>query len=55
MILTGYVGQYYEVTNLTKFALWGAVSAVFFVHILWLMRKSSMKEKKVFPLQLKVH
>jgi len=49
MILTGYVGQYYEVTNLTKFALWGAVSTVFFVHILWLMRKVINEGKEGIP------
>ena len=39
MIVTGYIGQYYEVTNLSAFLIWGAISTVFFFHILWLMRK----------------
>jgi bacteriorhodopsin len=39
MILTGYVGQYYEVTNPTLFFVWGAISTVFFVHILIVMKK----------------
>jgi bacteriorhodopsin len=39
MIVTGYIGQYYEVTNLTMFYAWGAISTVFFFHILWLMKK----------------
>ena len=39
MILTGYVGQYYEVTNPTLFFVWGAISTVFFVHILFVMKK----------------
>lgn len=39
MILTGYIGQYYEVTNPVAFFTWGAISTVFFVHILYLMRK----------------
>ncbi|WP_116105092.1 bacteriorhodopsin [Lewinella sp. IMCC34191] len=39
MIITGYIGQYYEVTNLTAFFVWGAISTVFFLHILWLMNK----------------
>jgi len=39
MILTGYVGQYYEVTNPTLFFVWGAISTVFFIHILIVMRK----------------
>ncbi|MGB3802165.1 MAG: bacteriorhodopsin [Lewinella sp.] len=39
MIITGYIGQYYEVTNLTAFLVWGAISTVFFVHVLWVMNK----------------
>jgi len=39
MILTGYVGQFYEVTNPTLFFVWGAISTVFFVHILIVMKK----------------
>ncbi len=39
MILTGYVGQYYEVTNPTLFFVWGAISTVFFIHILIVMKK----------------
>lgn len=39
MIVTGYIGQFYEVTNLTLFFVWGAISTVFFIHILLLMRQ----------------
>ncbi len=39
MILTGYVGQFYEVTNPTLFFIWGAISTVFFIHILIVMKK----------------
>jgi len=39
MIVTGYIGQYFEVTNPVTFFVWGAVSTLFFVHILYLMRK----------------
>lgn len=39
MILTGYYGQYYEVTSPATYFFWGAVSTVFFIHILYLMRK----------------
>jgi len=31
MIITGYVGQLYEVDNMSQFYIWGAVSTVFFV------------------------
>lgn len=55
MIITGYIGQYYEVTNFAAFAIWGAISTVFFVHILYLMNKvieegkenTSAKGKKI--------
>ena len=39
MILTGYVGQYYEVSNPVAFLVWGTISTLFFFHILWVMRK----------------
>ena len=39
MILTGYIGQYYEVSNPVVFLAWGTVSTLFFFHILWVMRK----------------
>lgn len=39
MIVTGYIGQFYEVTNPFLFFVWGAVSTVFFVHILIVMKK----------------
>lgn len=39
MIITGYIGQFYEVTNLTYFFVWGGISTVFFFHILYLMKK----------------
>lgn len=39
MIVTGYIGQYYEVSNLTAFFVWGAISTAFFFHVLYLMNK----------------
>lgn len=39
MILTGYYGQYFEVTSPITYFFWGAVSTGFFIHILYLMRK----------------
>lgn len=38
MIITGYAGQYFEVTNPTLFYIWGAISTLFFFHILYVMR-----------------
>lgn len=39
MILTGYVGQYFEVTNFTLFVVWGTISTIFFIDILITMKK----------------
>lgn len=49
MIATGYIGQYYEVTNLTAFFAWGALSTVFFIHILYLMKKVINEGKEGAP------
>jgi bacteriorhodopsin len=49
MIVTGYIGQFYEVTDLTMFAIWGAISTVFFFHILWLMKKVIDEGKEGIP------
>lgn len=51
MIITGYIGQYYEVTNFTAFAVWGAISTVFFFHILYLMRKVISEGKEGIPVK----
>jgi len=39
MIVTGYIGQFYEVTDPTLFFIWGTISTLFFFHILYLMKK----------------
>lgn len=49
MILTGYVGQYYEVSNPVVFFVFGALSTVFFVHILWLMNTVIKEGKEGAP------
>lgn len=49
MIITGYIGQYYEVTNVTAYAIWGAISTVFFIHILYVMRKVISEGKEGIP------
>ncbi len=51
MIITGYIGQYYEVTNFTLFAVWGAISTLFFIHILILMRRVITEGKEGIPAQ----
>ena len=37
MIITGYIGQFYETTNTTLFLLWGSISTLFFIHVLILI------------------
>jgi bacteriorhodopsin len=36
MIVLGYIGQFYEVSNLTALWIWGAVSTVFYIVLLYL-------------------
>ncbi|MGK7396111.1 MAG: bacteriorhodopsin [Candidatus Cyclobacteriaceae bacterium M3_2C_046] len=49
MIITGYIGQYYEVTNLTAYFVWGGISTIFFVHILIVMKKVISEGKEGIP------
>ena len=51
MIVTGYIGQYYEVTDVIRFAIWGAISTVFFVHVLWVMKKVVNEGKEGIPVK----
>lgn len=51
MILTGYIGQFYEVTNFTMFAVWGVISTIFFLHILYLMKKVINEGKEGIPVK----
>jgi len=51
MIITGYIGQFYEVTNVVTFAVWGAISTLFFIHILYLMKKVINEGKEGIPLK----
>jgi len=49
MIVTGYIGQFYETTNVTAWLVWGAVSTVFFVHVLYLMNRVINDGKREIP------
>jgi bacteriorhodopsin len=53
MIITGYIGQYYEVTNQTAWLAWGTVSTAFFIHILYVMRKVIREGKEGIPADAK--
>jgi bacteriorhodopsin len=49
MIITGYIGQYYEATSPTAYFIWGAISTVFFIHILILMNRVIREGKEGAP------
>ncbi len=49
MIITGYIGQFYEVTSPTTFFIWGAISTLFFFHILFVMYKVIQEGKEGAP------
>jgi bacteriorhodopsin len=49
MILTGYIGQFYEVTNTTLLLVWGGISTLFFLHVLYLMRKVISEGRQSLP------
>ena len=51
MIITGYIGQFYEVTNFSAFMIWGAISTLFFIHILYLMNKVIREGKEGIPVK----
>ncbi len=46
MIITGYIGQFYEVGNSGPFLVWGAISTVFFVIVLIQMNGLLQKARK---------
>jgi len=49
MIITGYIGQFYEVTDITSFFIWGTISTLFFFHILYVMKKVIDEGKEGMP------
>lgn len=52
MVITGYVGQFYEVTNPALYLIWGTISTIFFVHILLLMRRVVKEGAENAPTEL---
>jgi len=49
MIITGYIGQFYEVTDIASFFIWGSISTIFFFHILYVMRNVIIEGKEDMP------
>jgi bacteriorhodopsin len=37
MIWTGYVGQYFEATNMAQLWVWGGISTAFYLYVLWVV------------------
>ncbi len=49
MILLGYVGQFYEATNVTALWVWGALSTVFYLILLYLTWTQIEKSIQILP------
>jgi bacteriorhodopsin len=49
MIYTGYIGQYFQMTNIPWYLFWGFVSTVFFVYILFLVGKTIAGARERLP------
>ncbi|MBE9191880.1 bacteriorhodopsin [Gloeocapsopsis crepidinum LEGE 06123] len=51
MIYTGYIGQFYEVTNPIPFWIWGAISTVFYIYVLFVIGQMINKSADNLPKQ----
>lgn len=51
MIYTGYIGQFYEVTNPVPFWIWGIISTIFYIYVLVVVWRMLSKESNNLPLQ----
>jgi bacteriorhodopsin len=49
MIYTGYIGQYFQMTNIPAYLIWGAISTVFFVYLLYLVGSLIGKSRDRMP------
>ena len=49
MIITGYIGQLYEVTDLNALMIWGAISTVFFIAMNWRIGTRIFTKVKEMP------
>lgn len=49
MILTGYVGQLYEVSDIGNLLIWGAISTVFFIAMSYVVGMQIGKQKDTMP------
>ncbi|MCU0548212.1 MAG: bacteriorhodopsin-like [Leptolyngbya sp. Prado105] len=49
MIYTGYIGQFYEVTNIPLLFLWGAISSVFYVYVAYVVGRMINRSADQLP------
>ncbi|WP_177204538.1 bacteriorhodopsin [Hymenobacter arizonensis] len=49
MIYTGYIGQYYETTSISKLLIWGGISSVFMVYICYLVGNTIFRSAHTLP------
>lgn len=49
MVYTGYIGQFYEVTNSAPFWIWGAISTVFYIYVLIVVFRMLSKHSDNLP------
>ena len=49
MIVTGYIGQLYEVTSISSLLLWGAISTAFFVPMNWIVGQRIFRGRERAP------
>ena len=49
MIITGYIGQLYEITDLSQLLIWGAISTVFFFFMNWIVGTRIFKGAELMP------
>ena len=53
MIYTGYLGQFYETTNLAAFLIWGTISTLFYLPLLYLVYKEVSAAGSYLPAETK--
>jgi bacteriorhodopsin len=46
MIITGYIGQLYEIENMEKLLIWGAISTLFFIAMNWIVGTKIFTQRK---------
>lgn len=51
MIYTGYIGQFYEITNIPLLFLWGAISSVFYIYVVYIVGRMINRSADQLPTQ----